>query len=524
MNAVTPERIVARNIFWNYAGMAATMAAGFITAPFLINRLGSTTYGLWILIGSFTGYFGLLDLGVRGSIGRFIAFHRGRHDHGAVNEILSTAFAFLCVPAGITVLGTMASALVFFFMFDVPPEETLDVRTALIIVGVNLAVSFPLSAYDSTLWALQRFDAINVVDIVVVACRTILTFFCISRGCGLVSIAMLMLAATLITGMAKGIIAHRLVPQLAIRARHVRRRRGRELLGYSFWYLLLSMNRMFTSQLSRLLIGSCLGAALVTPFSIAASVIGYGNALLVAWTGVLAPVATAYHAGDQHDRQRRLYLRGSRFCTYFACVMVGGYLFLGHPFLSLWIAKDLGASFSVLVVLAVGELLPMAQSVAGNILLGVARHKFVAATTLMEAVICATLTAVLIHYRDLVGPALAVAVAGGLCRGLLIAVYACRVIGCTFAEYLRHSFIPPMLYALPAVGALGMATGRLVPVSWFEFVIYSAAYTIVCAGIGAVLMRIDLFRKPFYSSNEQTEAFESPRSVISQAAGAPTCR
>jgi O-antigen/teichoic acid export membrane protein len=523
MNAV-PERVVARNIFWNYAGMAATMTAGFVTAPFLINRLGSTTYGLWILIGSFTGYFGLLDLGVRGSIGRFMAFHRGRQDHDAVNEILSTALAFLCIPAGITVLGTMATAFVFFFLFDVPPDETLDVRTALIIVGVNLAVSFPLSAYDSTLWALQRFDAINLVDIVVVAVRTILTFFCVSRGGGLVSIAVLMLAATLATATAKGMIAHRLAPRLSIALRHVCASRGRELFGYSFWYLLLSMNRMFTSQLSRLLIGSCLGPALVTPFSIAASVIGYGNALLVAWTGVLAPVATAYHAGDQHDRQRRLYLRGSRFCTYFAFVMLGGYLFLGHPFLSLWVGKDVGASFSVLVVLAIGELLPMAQSVAGNILLGVARHKFVAATTLMEAAICATLTAALIHYRDLVGPALAVAVAGGLCRGILIAVYACRVIGCTFGEYLRHSFIPPMFYALPVVGALGMATVRFVPGNWLEFVIYSAAYIVVCGGIGAALMRIDLFREPFYSSNEQAETFETPASVISQAAGAPTCR
>jgi O-antigen/teichoic acid export membrane protein len=281
---------------------------------------------------------------------------------------------------------------------------------------------------------------------------------------------------------------------------------------------------MFTSQLSRILIGSFLGAALVTPFSIAASVIGYGNALLVAWTGVLSPVATAYHAGQQHDDQRRLYLQGSRFCTYFAFVMLGGYLFLGHPFLSLWVAKDIGASFSVLVVMAVGELFPMAQSVAGNILLGIARHKVVAAITLLEAVICATLTVTLIHYRELLGPALAVAIAGGICRGILIAVYACRVIGCKLADYFRYSFIPPLIYALPAVGALAVATGRGTPGNWFELVVYSAGYFVVCALSGAALMKIGMFGEPGFSSIEETDRCEPPGHVIDQPAGAPTCR
>ena len=46
--------------------MATTMVAGFVTTPFLVRRLGDTNYGLWIVIASFTSYFGMLDLGVAG--------------------------------------------------------------------------------------------------------------------------------------------------------------------------------------------------------------------------------------------------------------------------------------------------------------------------------------------------------------------------------------------------------------------------------------------------------------------------
>src|SRR5205814_6926762 len=98
--------------------------------------------------------------------------------------------------------------------------------------------------------------------------------------------------------------------------------------------------RMFTSQLGRILIGSCLGVALVTPFSVAGSLVAYGNALLVACTGVLTPVATSFHAQNEYDKQRRLYLLGGRFCTFFGMCLLGGYLALGKPFISLWRSEE----------------------------------------------------------------------------------------------------------------------------------------------------------------------------------------
>ena len=68
------RHLVARNIVWNWAGMIFEMVAGFLLAPYLVRRLGVTTYGLWIVIGAFTGYFALLDLGLRGSVGRQLAY------------------------------------------------------------------------------------------------------------------------------------------------------------------------------------------------------------------------------------------------------------------------------------------------------------------------------------------------------------------------------------------------------------------------------------------------------------------
>src|SRR5262249_6908099 len=155
------KRTVARNVLWNWAGYGVPMLAGFVVAPFLLHRLGETTYGLWILIASLSGYFGLLDLGMRGSVGRNIAFHRGKGDPEGVNAMLSTAAAVMCAAGALALLGTFGVLFLFFQLLDVPPGQADSVRLALLLVGLNLALWIPTNIFDATLWAYQRFDLIN---------------------------------------------------------------------------------------------------------------------------------------------------------------------------------------------------------------------------------------------------------------------------------------------------------------------------------------------------------------------------
>ena len=67
------------------AGVAAMLM------PFLVLTLGDETYGIWIVLGALTSYFGLLDFGLRGAVGRHIAFHHSNGNQQAVNQTLRLA-------------------------------------------------------------------------------------------------------------------------------------------------------------------------------------------------------------------------------------------------------------------------------------------------------------------------------------------------------------------------------------------------------------------------------------------------
>src|SRR5262249_52337937 len=104
------KRRIALNVLWNWAGIAVGILTGFFVSPFLVRTLDEAGYGLWVLIASLSGYFGLLDLGVRGSVGRNMAFYRAREDRANVNAVLNTALVLLCIPALLSVVGTFGLA------------------------------------------------------------------------------------------------------------------------------------------------------------------------------------------------------------------------------------------------------------------------------------------------------------------------------------------------------------------------------------------------------------------------------
>src|SRR5262249_31271907 len=135
----TKQRI-ALNVIYNWAGMAVNLLTGFLTVRLLVDQLGAQGYGLWIQIASLSGYFGLLDLGIRGSVGRNMAYCRARGDAAGVRALFSTALAIFTVPAGLALVATGGVLLVFFQVFEVPAALLPAARLALLILGVNLAL------------------------------------------------------------------------------------------------------------------------------------------------------------------------------------------------------------------------------------------------------------------------------------------------------------------------------------------------------------------------------------------------
>src|SRR3989338_1831512 len=80
--------------------------------PFIIRSLGDSMYGLWIFIGSFLGYYGLMDFGLNSAMQRFLSRAIGSKDHDEANKVINTALALFTIIGFITLFLFFITAFV----------------------------------------------------------------------------------------------------------------------------------------------------------------------------------------------------------------------------------------------------------------------------------------------------------------------------------------------------------------------------------------------------------------------------
>src|SRR3979490_2795399 len=132
---------------WNLGYTGARGAAAFVLAPVLVRQLGDRVYGLWLLLGSVAIYLGLLDFGIRGSVGRYVAFHRAQGDPNAVTAVFRSGLVMsTAAGGGVLILGFGLEAPLV-RVFGIPREVGPEITTAFWLVLANLALSLPLSLF-----------------------------------------------------------------------------------------------------------------------------------------------------------------------------------------------------------------------------------------------------------------------------------------------------------------------------------------------------------------------------------------
>src|SRR5262245_59121625 len=103
---------IVRNIFSNWTGFFVNVVIALLLSPLIVHSLGETVYGIWILIGSLTGYLGILDLGVRTSLVKYVSEYFAKKDFDALNETFNTSLVTFLLIGLVTVLLALALPIV----------------------------------------------------------------------------------------------------------------------------------------------------------------------------------------------------------------------------------------------------------------------------------------------------------------------------------------------------------------------------------------------------------------------------
>src|SRR5579885_3107346 len=87
------KRQIIKNVGSSWFALGINVVVGILLSPFILHRLGDAAFGVWVLIFSVTGYYGLFDLGIRSSIVRYVSKYTATDDREGLSKLINTSLA-----------------------------------------------------------------------------------------------------------------------------------------------------------------------------------------------------------------------------------------------------------------------------------------------------------------------------------------------------------------------------------------------------------------------------------------------
>jgi O-antigen/teichoic acid export membrane protein len=437
-----------------YALLAVNVALGVVLMPFTVRHLGVAAYGLWMLIASLTSYFQLLDLGYGSGLVRHVAAADARGNVTAVNDLLGT---FVVVYAG---LGLLAAAgtlgLIVWAVPRFPHLSASEIRRGqllLAIMGLRVAVGFPMTVFGAVTTARQRFALNNTVAIGVALVNGLVTYIVLAAGQGLVALVASTTAVGLASYAGYAWTARRAFPALRIRPASFTPALVRDVTTFSVYLFIIDLAVQIGFNLDTVVVGAALGTSAVAVYAVSLRLADYQRQLCNQFNGFLFPLAVRFGAGGRADALEALLIDGTRLALLLVTGVTIGVLGFAGPLIARWMGPGFDAGIVPLYVLAVTGVVLVGQGPLGNILLGTGRHRLVAYVSLGEAIANLGLSVLLVRRFGLLGVAVGTAVPVGLANLGILLPAACRQFDLSSLTFLRRVLAAPTTGAVPAIAA-----------------------------------------------------------------------
>ncbi|HUG54117.1 MAG TPA: oligosaccharide flippase family protein [Vicinamibacteria bacterium] len=452
---------ISVNALSQLLAQAGVLALGLVASPVLVHGLGLEAYGLLVIVGVATSYFGFVELGLGRATVQLMAGHLARGEHAAAREVLwtsVTAFLVLGLAGGLALAA--AAPLLVEHVFAVSSTFAPEAVVAFVLGAASLAIAMQRDVAASVATAMERFDLVGRVTLAAGALQTVVSVVLVLRGS---SLAGVMLGGLAVQAAALGVywtISSRLLPGLMPLRPDLETLR--RLVRFGGYVTVSQVVGPLLVHLEKVLIGAFAAVDQLPFYSVPYS-LAWGLTVVPASLGaVLHPAMVRLMANQDHAGVRESLRRATR---YSFVVLVGPVVVLvlyAPEILTVWMGAPFAARATVcLRILALAVLVNVLAWPSYQLLHAAGRADLTARYHVVELFLHVPVSIVLIARAGVAGAALAWLVRAVLDTALMWRA-AARIVGLGSGRMARDSIGRGLLAAallLPIAAA-----GRL----WIE--------------------------------------------------------
>ncbi len=417
-------------IILSYLSMALSIIIGIVYTPVMLRLLGQNEYGLYNTVASTISMLSVLSLGFNSGYVRYFAKYKKENNEQAIAKLNGL---FLIV---FTVIGIIAFVCGLFMtcnlrlIFDdgLTTSEYQTAGVLMVLLTINLSVSFPMSVFSNIISANERFIFLKVLGLLKMVGGPLITLPLLLAGYASIAMVSVTVSLSLVVDIIYLIYVRKVLKQRFI-FRDFEKGLFKEIFIYTSFIALNLIVDQINTNIDKFLLGRYRGTVAVSVYSIGFALYSYYTSFSTAISGVFTPRIhrmvneTKENPAMQREELTELFVKVGRMQFLVLGLIGSGLVFFGKQFIGFWAGEGYEESYYVLLLLTLPASIALIQNTGIAIQRAQNKHYFRSIVYAVMAILNLLLSIYLCQRYGAVGSALGTAISYIVANGLIMNIY-----------------------------------------------------------------------------------------------------
>lgn len=372
----------------SYISSVLAIVFGMITTPLIVNTLGVSEYGVYVLFGSLIVTLTMFDLGLNNTVIRYISRYRAVGDIDKQQDFLGTVTIIYCLISIVILLLGYIIYNNLVILFPLLTDLELDLaKNIFFVLIMTLSLSIPGGIFNAIATANEKFILIRISNLAKMVIRTLTLLAILDIYGDALSIVIMDSIITLITIV---FMAWYSIAKLKVKFKfnNLSFELFKEILSYSVWIFIFAIYMRIQWESGKIILGFKSSIDLVSMLSIGIMLGLYFSSIATTILSMFIPKANrliAQENGKEHSLNFAKIVSSNIF-NLLTPVFIA-FAFFGKEFIELWLGKGFETVYFVTLVIMVLYIPVLMQGFMNSILEAIKKVKIKALISLFSGVV-----------------------------------------------------------------------------------------------------------------------------------------
>lgn len=417
--------------------------------PLSLKLVGQSEYGLYSLVASIMAYFSVLDMGFGNATIRFISRAKAR-DNKIEEEKINSLFLLLYSIISFIAIIIGALLIINISKFFSGSLTDIEINKAKILIGISLftlAVSFPLSVFDSYIMANEKFIFIKILNLLKIILIPLTTIPILLLGYKSIAMVLITSFYTILIHIINMIYClKKLNMKFSWKKNRLDKSLLKEIIYYSFFIFLNIIVDNIYNNTDQIIIGATIGTVAVSVYAVAIKITSMNQSFSTSISSLFFPKIAKLAEEKNINKLSELFTKVSRIQLYIMLLILSGFIIFGKQFIILWVGEEYLDAYYIILLLISPSIIPLTQNIGISVLQALNKHSFRSIVYIFIAIMNIIISIPLVKLYGGIGAALGTCVATMTGQIIIMNIYY-KKIGLDIPKYWKYF----LKFAMPII-------------------------------------------------------------------------